>query len=76
MSRPIMFYMKTLSVRMYTFHNSENYANVPHDCPTKRDGSSFKRLVCTKVPIISRLLKYKLCPPKLVSPVPRGGGVL
>ena len=40
-----MFYMKTVSVRMYTFHNCENYVKVSHDCPTKRDGSSFKTLV-------------------------------
>ena len=43
--RLYMFYMKTLSVRMYTFHNCENYVKVSHDCPTKRDGSSFKTLV-------------------------------
>ena len=40
-----MFYMKTVSVRMYTFHNCENYVIVSHDCPTKRDGSIFKTLV-------------------------------
>ena len=40
-----MFYMKTVSVRMYKFHNCENYVKVSHDCPTKRDGSSFKTLV-------------------------------
>ena len=43
--RLYMFYMKTVSVRMYTFHNCENYVKVSHDCPTKRDGSSFKTLV-------------------------------
>ena len=43
--RLYMFYMKTMSVRMYTFHNCENYVKVSHDCPTKRDGSSFKTLV-------------------------------
>ena len=40
-----VFNMKTVSVRMYTFHNCENYVKVSHDCPTKRDGSSFKTLV-------------------------------
>ena len=40
-----MFTMKTVSVRMYTFHNCENYVTVSHDCPTKQDGSSFKTLV-------------------------------
>ena len=34
--RLYMFYMKTVSVRMYTFHNCENYVKVSHDCPTKR----------------------------------------
>ena len=43
--RLYMFYMKTVSVRMYTFHNCENYVKVSHDCPTKHDGSSFKTLV-------------------------------
>ena len=43
--RLYMFYMKTVSVRMYTFHNCENYVKVSHDCPTKRDGSRFKTLV-------------------------------
>ena len=43
--RVYRFYMKTVSVRMYTFHNRENYVKVSHDCPTKRDGSSFKTLV-------------------------------
>ena len=43
--RLYMLYMKTVSVRMYTFHSWENYAKVLHDCPTKRDGSSFKTLV-------------------------------
>ena len=43
--RLYMLYMKTVSVRMYTFHNCENYVKVSHDCPTKRDGSSFKTLV-------------------------------
>ena len=43
--RLYMFYMKTVSVRMYTFHNCENYVKVSHDCPSKRDGSSFKTLV-------------------------------
>ena len=60
--RLYMLYMKAVSVRMYTFHNCENYVKVLHDCPTKRDGSS-------KVPVISRLLKYKLCPPPFVSRV-------
>ena len=41
----IFLYMKTVSVRMYTFHNCENYVKVSHDCPTKRDVSSFKTLV-------------------------------
>ena len=43
--RLYMFYMKTVSVRMYTFHNCENYVKVSYDCPTKRDGSSFKTIV-------------------------------
>ena len=43
--RLYMLYMKIVSVRMYTFHNCENYVKVSHDCPTKRDGSSFKTLV-------------------------------
>ena len=43
--RLFMFNMKTVSVRMYTFHNCENYVKVSHDCPTKRDRSSFKTLV-------------------------------
>ena len=36
--RLYMFNMKTVSVRMYTIHNCENYVKVSHDCPTKRDG--------------------------------------
>ena len=43
--RLYMFYIKTVAVMMYTFHNCENYVKVSHDCPTKRDGSSFKTLV-------------------------------
>ena len=58
-----------MSVKMYTFHNCENYVKVSHYCPTKRDGSSFKILLCGKVPVISRFLKYKLCPPPFVSRV-------
>ena len=44
-NRLYMSNMKTVSVRMYTFHNCENYVKGSHDCPTKRDGSSFKTLV-------------------------------
>ena len=43
--RLYMLNMKSVSVRMFTFHNCENYVRVSHDCPTKRDGSSFKTLV-------------------------------
>ena len=43
--RLYMFNMKTVSIRMYTFHNCEKNVKVSHDCPTKRDGSSFKTLV-------------------------------
>ena len=43
--RLYMFNMKTVSVRMYTFHNCENNVKVSHDFPTKRDGSSFRTLV-------------------------------
>ena len=43
--RLYMFDIKTVSVRMYTFQNCENYVKVSHDCPTKRYGSSFKTLV-------------------------------
>ena len=43
--RLYMFNMKTVSVRMYTFRNCENYVTVSHGCPTKRDGSSVKTLV-------------------------------
>ena len=43
--RLYMLNMKTESVRMYTFHNCENYVKVSHDCPTKRDGSSLKTIV-------------------------------
>ena len=43
--RLYMFNMKTMSVKMYRFHNCENYVKVSHDCPTKRDRSSFKTLV-------------------------------
>ena len=39
-----MFNMKTVSVRVHTFHTCENYVKVSHDCPTKRDGSIFKTL--------------------------------
>ena len=37
--------MKIVSVRTYTLHYCENYANVLHGCLTKRDGSSVKSLV-------------------------------
>ena len=67
--RLYMFNMKIVSVKMYTFHNCENYVKVSHDCPTKRDGSSFKSHVMLQIPVISRLLKYKLCPPPFVSRV-------
>ena len=43
--RLYMFYMKTVSVRMYTFHYCENYVKVSNDYPTKRDRSRFKTLV-------------------------------
>ena len=43
--RLYMFNMKTVYVKMYTFHNCENYVKVSHDYPTKKDGSSFKSLV-------------------------------
>ena len=43
--RLYMFNIQTVTVRMYIFHNCENYLKVSHDCPTKRDGSSFKTLV-------------------------------
>ena len=67
--RLYMFYMKTLSVRMYTFHNCENYVKVTHDCPTKRDGSSFKTLVMQQSSRNIKVSKYKLCPPPFVSRV-------
>ena len=67
--RLYMFYMKTVSVRMYTFHNCENYVKVSLDCPTKRDGSSFKTLVMQQSSRHIKLLKYKLCPPPFVSRV-------
>ena len=44
-NRLYMLYMKSMSVRMYTFHNCEDNVRVSHDCPTERDGSSFKTLV-------------------------------
>ena len=67
--RLYMFYMKTVSVRMYTFHNCENYVKVSHDCPTKRDGSSFKTHVMQQSSCNIKVLKYKLCPPPFVSRV-------
>ena len=45
----------------------ENYVKVSHDCPTKRDGSSFKILVMQQSSRNIKLLKYKLCPPSFVS---------
>ena len=66
----IIYVLYEMSVRMYTFDNSENYVNVSHDCTTKRDGSSFKLLVLQQSSVISMLLNYKLCPPQLVSRVP------
>ena len=41
----LYIYMKTVTVRTYTLHNCENYANVSHDCLTKPDGSTVKSLV-------------------------------
>ena len=67
--RKYMFNMKTVSVRMYTFHNCENYVKVSHDCLTKRDGSSFKLLVMQQSSPYINLRKYKLCPPPFVSRV-------
>ena len=64
-----MFNMKTVSVRMYTFHNCENYVKVSHDCPTKRDGSSFKTLVMQQSSRYIKVAKNKLCPPPFVSRV-------
>ena len=61
--------MKTVSVKKYTFHYCENYVNDLHDCPTKRDGSSLKDLVVQQISRIIQVVKYKLCPPSLVSRV-------
>ena len=40
-----LYIYKTMSVRTYTLHDCENYANVSHDGLTKRDGSNVKSLV-------------------------------
>ena len=52
--RLYLFHMKTVSVRMYTFYNCENYVKVSLDSPTKRDGSSFKTIVVQQT---SRIIK-------------------
>ena len=62
-----MFNMKTVSVRMYTFYNCENYVKVSHDCPTKRDGSSFKTFVMQQSSRNIKFAKIYLCPPPFVS---------
>ena len=67
--RLYMFNMKTGSVKMYTFHNCENYVKVSHDCPTKRDGSSFKTYVMQQSSRNIKVPKIKLCPPPFVSRV-------
>ena len=56
-----MFNMKTVSVRMYTFHNWENYVKVTHDCPTKRGGSSFKALVMQQSSRNIKVAKIMFC---------------
>ena len=58
--RLYMFYIKTVSVRMYTFHSCENYVKVSHDCPTKRDESSFKTLVMQQSPRNIKVSKVKV----------------
>ena len=58
-TRLIMFYIKTVSVKKYAFHNCENCVNVSHDCPTKRDGSSFKSLVVQPISHNNNVDKYK-----------------
>ena len=64
-----MFNMKAGSVKLYTFHNCENYVKVSHDCPTKRDGSSFKTFVMQQSSRNIKVAKIKLCPPPFVSRV-------
>ena len=64
-----MFYMKTVSVRMYTFHNCENYVKVRITARLSGTDLVLRLLLCSKVPVISRFLKYKLCPPPFVSRV-------
>ena len=61
--------MNTVSVKKYTFHYCENYVNVLHGCPTKRDGSSFKGLVVQQISRYIQAVKFKLSPPPLVSRV-------
>ena len=64
-----MFNMKTVSVRMYTFHNCENHVKVRMIARLSGTDLALKPLLCNKVPVISRLLKYKLCPPPFVNRV-------
>ena len=59
-----------MSVRMYTLHNCENYVKVSPD-PARLSGAdlALRPLLCGKILVKSRFLKYKLCPPPFVSRV-------
>ena len=67
--RLYMFNMKTVSVRMYTFHNCEITSKFCMTARLSGTDLALKPLLCSKVPVISRMLKYQLCPPPLVSRV-------
>ena len=68
-NRLYMFYMKTVSVRMYTFITVKITSKFRMTVRLSGTDLALKPLLCSKVPVISRLLKYNLCPPPFVSRV-------
>ena len=68
--RLYMFYMKTVSVRIHThFITVKITSKFRMTARLSRTDLALRPLVCSKVPVISRFLKYKLCPPPFVSRV-------
>ena len=67
--RLYMLYMKTVSVRKYTFHNGEITSKFRMTARLSGTDLALRPLLCSKVPVISMFLKYKICPPPFVSRV-------
>ena len=67
--RLYMFYMKTVSAGCTHFITVKITSKFRMTARLSGTDLAFRPLLCSKVPVISWFLKYKLCPPPFVSRV-------